>query len=77
MLTQVPNNEVSSYTFNMQANIDFEDKFKTKDLKNDEIIMHQLPFTKTILFTKAMLDKLEGNSLYFICTARMALESEM
>lgn len=68
---------MSSYTFNRKASVDFEDKFKTKDLKNDEIIMHQLPFTKTILFNKSKLDKLEGNSLYFICTARMALESNM
>lgn len=39
--------------------------------------MHQLPFTRSILFSKAELDELRGNSLYFVCTARLALESEV
>ena len=61
----------------MHANSDFEDQFKSNDITIQKVKMRQLPFTRSIMFTKAELDDLRGNSLYFVCTARLALESEM
>ena len=61
----------------MNGDSNFEDQFKSKDISIQKIKMSQLPFTRSIMFTKADLDRLRGNSLYFVCTARLALESLM
>ena len=61
----------------MNGDSNFEDQFKSKDITINKIKMKQLPFTRSIMFTKSELDKLRGNSLYFVCTARIALESNV